>query len=91
MTVTAVSQNDLSEISALQPAGWSDIRSVFTFYVDSAFCRPIKVTRATGIVGVGAGIEFGATAWIAHVIVDPRFRRRGIGTMIVEELISNLR
>ena len=40
------------------------------------------------IIGIGTGIVFGNTAWIAHIIVNPEFRRRGIGRKIVIKLLN---
>lgn len=90
MQFDPVTYNDLGEIRNLQPEGWSDIVPEFKFYVDSAFCNPIKIKIDNKIVGVGASIAFNNTSWIAHIIVESSFRKRGIGYYIVEELLKNI-
>jgi GNAT superfamily N-acetyltransferase len=91
MKFAEVKYDDLNEIRKLQPEGWPDIVTDFKFYIDSAFCSPIKTVLGDRIVGIGVTIIFGESAWIAHIIVDKEFRKRGIGTRIVEELLNNLR
>jgi GNAT superfamily N-acetyltransferase len=81
---------DLEEIKLLQPEGWGDIISDFDFYIKSDFCYPIKTKIDNKIAGVGASIAFENTGWLAHIIVDPGFRKQGIGFRIVEELLRIL-
>ncbi len=82
---------DLPEIRALQPGDWPDITPVVAWYVQSSFCRPIKFCTQNQIAGIGASICLGKTAWIAHVIVHPDQRRKGIGQAIVERLLHDLK
>jgi GNAT superfamily N-acetyltransferase len=51
----------------------------------------VKVIIKSRIVGIGSGISLGKTAWLAHIIVDPEFRKRGIGSFIVEQLLDSLK
>ncbi len=90
MALNILSNNDLEYIRHLQPSGWSDIKVEFEFYVNSSFCYPIKIEVNNKIVGIGAAIEFGKTGWLAHIIVDPEHRRKGIGYQIVEVLLEYL-
>ena len=80
MKFAEVKYDDLNEIRKLQPEGWPDIVTDFEYYLDSAFCNPIKTVLGGKIVGVGVTIIFGESAWIAHIIVDKEFRKRGIGS-----------
>lgn len=86
MEITAVLKNDVPMLSPLQPEGWVDIRPVFGFYIDSSFCFPIKVVMDQRIVGLGAAIIHNDVAWLAHIIVHPDYRCRGIGLQIVRNL-----
>jgi GNAT superfamily N-acetyltransferase len=90
MNIEPVALNDLKDIGPLQPDGWSDIIPNIAFYVASDFCNPIKMTVDNRLAGIGASIHFKDTAWLAHIIVDPGFRNRGIGYKIVERLLQNL-
>jgi len=83
-----VSRIDLDEIRGLQPPDWTDIVPYFRFYIESDFSYPIKAVADGKIVGIGVSVSFPNTAWIAHIIVDPGFRNRGIGDAIVEKLTS---
>lgn len=90
MQFESVTYNDLGEIKNLQPEGWSDILPEFKFYINSAFCNPLKIKIDDKIVGVGVSIVFDNTSWIAHIIVESGFRKRGIGFQMVKELLKNL-
>jgi N-acetylglutamate synthase-like GNAT family acetyltransferase len=90
MNFETVGYNDLNEIRNLQPAGWPDIVPEFEFYIDSKYCHPILTRADTKIVGIGALIIFDKTCWMAHVIVDEVYRKRGVGYKIVEELLDQL-
>jgi GNAT superfamily N-acetyltransferase len=81
----------MESISALQPADWTDIIPFFSFYLNSGYCDPIKVETDGKIIGVGTDIKHKRTAWIAHVIVHPEYRCRGIGTLITNTLVDKLK
>ncbi|MFA6422820.1 MAG: GNAT family N-acetyltransferase [Candidatus Buchananbacteria bacterium] len=90
MNFELITYNDLDEIRYLQPEGWPDIIPEIEFYINSNFCNPIKTNVNGRIVGVGASIVFDHTSWMAHIIVDNNFRKRGIGYEIVSQLLENL-
>jgi len=90
MNLDTLTYDDLSEIGHLQPEGWPDIVTDFKFYLASAFCIPVKRMHGSRIVGTGAAIILGDSAWIAHIIVDKEYRNRGIGYSIVVELMNRL-
>jgi len=81
-------KNDLYNIEALQPEGWPNIVNAFKFYLDSTFCLPIKASSNEKITGTGVIIFFKDTCWLAHIIVDPVFRKKGIGSQIVNHLLT---
>jgi GNAT superfamily N-acetyltransferase len=85
-----ITYNDLAEIGKLQPEGWSDIVPSFEYYIRKEFCFPIKAKFENKIVGVGNLVVFGNTAWLAHIIVDPEFRNRGLGFQITEKLVTEV-
>lgn len=43
------------------------------------------------IAGIGCAIVYGETAWLAHIIVHPEFRNRGIGTSVTQALVNSLK
>ena len=90
MHFEAITHNDLIEVGKLQPEGWSDILPSILFYINSPFCHPIKALIEEEIAGIGAAIVFHKTSWIAHIIVTPKHRNKGIGSLIVNELLHIL-
>ncbi len=88
LRILPMQQEDLPDVPSLQPSDWSDIVPDFSFYLRSGFCHPYKAVQGAGMVGVGTLSVFEHTGWLAHVIVHPRFRNRGIGSRIVSELLS---
>ena len=91
MIIAPITGVDLQCISDLRPDGWNDPVPFFKFYLDNSFCHPIKVISDNRIVGIGSGNSFGNTAWLAHIIVIPEFRRKGIGSLIVNYLCNYLK
>jgi N-acetylglutamate synthase-like GNAT family acetyltransferase len=87
MNIETLKFSDLPLISALQPEGW-DIMSTIAFYTKSEYCFPIKVSIDNRIAGIGTTILHHDVAWLAHIIVHPDFRNRGIGKFITESLVE---
>lgn len=90
MQILPFTTTDLSLLSQLQPEGWHDIVPVYTFYNASPFCFPIKVTIANELVGIGTTVMHNDVAWLAHIIVHPNYRNRGLGKFITQSLIENI-
>jgi len=88
MRFEPINCHDLHALGKFQPEGWSDIVPDIEYYIRSDFCSPVKVSIDDKIVGIGAAIVYDTTAWLAHIIVDPDFRNRGIGHQMVEELLK---
>jgi len=91
MQIETITGKDMESLRPLQPEGWSDIIPDLAFYITSEFCNPIKMVVGERIAGIGASIQFHHTAWLAHIIVDPEFRNRGIGYQIVATLLEDLK
>ncbi len=90
MDILDFTLNDLGRIRHLQPEGWNDIVPEFEYYLRKPFCFPVKVINGDQIAGIGAAISMGSTGWLAHIIVDPGERKKGLGMMIVNELLRIL-
>ncbi len=88
MKIEPVNCDDLEEIRTLQPEGWSDIVQKYSYYIDKQFCHPGKIILDAKIVGVGSVIIMDRTCWLAHIIVAKYYRKRGIGSVIVNELLN---
>lgn len=87
MNLSQITAHDLDELRKLQPEGWPDIIPETEFYIRSSFCFPLKVETGNAIAGMGAAVIYENNAWLAHIIVHPDFRNRGIGLRIVSELL----
>lgn len=82
--------NDLQWIPRLQPSGWQDITPWISFYTQSPFCFPVKLKIENKIAAIGCGIKHLDVAWIAHIIVHPDHRNKGLGTLITKGIIDNM-
>lgn len=90
MDMEPIMESDLQYLRELQPEGWPDITPVFINYLRRPFCTPVKVMSERKIVAIGAGISWGKTAWLAHIIVAPEHRNKGIGGSLVGQLLHSL-
>jgi len=91
MQFDKLTYSDIDKISYLQPDEWPNITDAFRLYCNYDFCNPIKVTLNNEIVGIGTSISFDKTAWLAHIIVNSDYRKRGIGYKIVDLLLAGIR
>jgi GNAT superfamily N-acetyltransferase len=82
--------HDLKSIPRLQPSGWLDITPWISFYTQSSFCYPVKLKINDDIAGIGCGIKHHDVAWIAHIIVHPDHRNKGIGTIITKSIVDDM-
>ena len=90
MQIDKLTSQDLQELKELQPDGWPDITPYFEFYINSPFCHPIKVTEWNRITGIGTSILHKTSAWVAHIIVHPDFRNRGIGGTVTKGVLNTI-
>jgi N-acetylglutamate synthase-like GNAT family acetyltransferase len=89
MNIQALEHSDINLIKELQPEGWPDIIPLISFYANSSFCFPIKVSINGKIVGIGTSILHHDVAWLAHIIVHPDNRNQGIGKLITQHLVDS--
>lgn len=90
MTPQKLEQKDLYRLTALQPPDWDSIVPHFEYYLDSPFCFPIRIEIDNNIVALGTTILNEDTAWLAHIIVHPLFRKKGLGKLITEALVKSI-
>ena len=90
MNIEPLTKKDLDQLAPLQPQGWSDIKPALQFYLANPFCHAVKIGTSKRVTGIGSGIVFGRTAWLAHIIVDPEFRGKGLAHKIVSHLLEKL-
>ncbi len=90
MKIDLLHLSDIPQLNSLQPDGWTPIIPYYEFYARTHYCRPLKCVANGQIAGIGSSIEHQGTAWLAHIIVRPDFRRQGIGTAITSALMDDL-
>lgn len=82
--------DDIEGLTRLQPPDWGDIRPLHSYYVRSAHCNPFKIEEAGEMIGVGTTLLHKDTAWLAHIIVHEKHRKRGLGNFITSFLLKEL-
>lgn len=81
---------DIDLLTALQPPDWDDIRPYHSSYLEAGDCMPFKLVVDKQIAGVGTIVYHIESAWLAHIIVHPDFRNRGLGKIITQALIDRV-
>ncbi len=90
MEVKDLKTADIDLLRELQPDTWTDIRPYFYYYSASSFCQPLKISENNKIIAVGTNIQHQDSAWLAHIIVHPDHRNRGLGGKMASSLFSGL-
>ena len=75
----------IEELSSARP--WS--RALFASELKQASTRSVAAVQRDGsVLGFGCLISTGFETHITNIAVDPRFRRRGIGTLVMLRLVA---
>ncbi len=90
MDVQDLQNADIDRLKELQPETWTDIRPYFYYYSASYFCQPLKISENNKVIAVGTNIQHQDSAWLAHIIVHPEHRNRGLGKEMASALINRL-
>jgi len=91
-SITDLSIHDIPTLNSIKPDDWTSITEIHEHYSRSTACHCIKaVNNGNEILGIGTGIHFESTGWLAHIIVSKNHQRKGIGTLIVQDRIKLLR
>ncbi|WP_439583343.1 GNAT family N-acetyltransferase [Dyadobacter bucti] len=90
MVSTDFFSSDLEQLRDLQPADWGDLVPRFRYFIDSPFCKPIKITERAQVIAIGTSMFHKDTAWLACIVVHPDHRKKGLGNTITKELIDGI-
>lgn len=90
MKIQPLQHSDIEKLKELQPPEWEDISPHIKYYIDSPCCDPIKIMSGKNITGIGTTLKHRDSAWLAHIIVHPEFRNKGIGKMVTNALVKSL-
>ncbi len=91
-SIVDLDSRDIPLLDGIKPDTWSDITAIHEHYLKCPNCECVKAVSPAGtLLGIGTAIDFGLTAWLAHIIVSGAHQRRGIGSRIVDRLVGYLR
>lgn len=90
MEIQNLENTDIDRLKELQPETWTDIRPYFYYYSASHFCHPLKISENGKVIAVGTNIQHQDSAWLAHIIVHPGHRNRGLGGEMAFALYRHL-
>jgi len=90
MISTEFLPGDLEQLPYLQPADWGDLMPRFRYFIDSPFCKPIKIEEQGQVIAIGASMFHKDTVWLACIVVHPDHRKKGLGATITQDLISDV-
>ena len=90
MTIQPLLFSDIDSLNELQPPDWEDMLPHIRYYINSSHCDPIKIISGKKIAGIGTTLKHRDTAWLAHIIVHPEFRNKGLGKMITDALVKSI-
>lgn len=85
-----VQLSDIDQIRTLQPNDWPDISIAYSYYINSWFCKPLKLMEGDEIFAVGNIISFDTSSWLAQIIVKESFRGQGWGVYLTQQLMENV-
>lgn len=90
MQFRAFETTDLACLKDFEPPNWGDLTPRFTYFLQSPFCKPIKLLINQQMVAIGTSISHQNTAWLACIIVHEQHRNKGLGKLITQQLINNI-
>lgn len=84
-----IEKQDYKEMNHLVPKSWGkNLDELFCFYKDKDYFNGIVVEENNDRIAFGHNILFGESAWLGHILVSDKYRRMGLGSRIVTELIK---
>ncbi|MCB0726794.1 MAG: GNAT family N-acetyltransferase [Ignavibacteriae bacterium] len=90
MKIQPLRHSDIGQLKELQPPDWNDITPHFKYYIDSPYSNPVKIVSENKITGIGTTIKNKDSAWLAHIIVHPEYRNKGLGKKITDALVKSI-
>ncbi len=91
-SIVDLEQRDLPALDSIKPDTWSSVEEIHAHYLTTPSARCVKAVSDSGeLLGIGTALVFGATGWLAHIIVSGAHQKRGLGTAIVQNRIRAIR
>jgi GNAT superfamily N-acetyltransferase len=81
--------DDMRAIAALRESvGWGVNEWALRAVIGQPFARCVVVDGPDAVAGVGSGIVYGELGFVGNMIVGPEQRRRGLGSAILETIMT---
>ncbi|MBN2510739.1 MAG: GNAT family N-acetyltransferase [Spirochaetales bacterium] len=90
LSFAGLDESDLVVLDEIKPEDWQSIVPIHRMYLKAGCCLPVKALMNGSIAGIGTVIDYGRTAWLAHIIVDTKHRNKGVGTALVSHLLHRI-
>ncbi len=92
MYIRKLKKEEILGMQKLVPDEWHlDLEGLIRRNYHKDFFYPVAAFEGEEVVAAGNLFLFSKSAWLGQILVDKGFRRRGLGTMIMETLISYAR
>ncbi|HZF71935.1 MAG TPA: GNAT family N-acetyltransferase [Gemmatimonadaceae bacterium] len=89
--IRALTVEDLADAFALSTtAGWNQQLNDWRLLLRIGHAGAFAAVIDGRVVGTAIGIDYGGFAWIAMMLVDPRYRGRGLGRRLLETAMHSL-
>ena len=88
-TIRVMGPRDVPDgLRLCRAAGWNQLEEDWRAMLDHGLFR--VAVREGRVLGSAGALVYGRLAWVAMVLVEPQERRQGIGTGLVEDVVSLL-
>lgn len=78
-------------LNLCRSAAWNQLEDDWRAFLHLPGGQCFIAENERGVVGTAASLLYGKMAWIAMMLVDPRERRSGIGSQLLQRLLFDLR
>lgn len=92
LTLRDATEADLPVLAGMRrDVGWDAPDWALLAAIESAAGRFVVVVDGEDLVASGSGMVYGALGCVGNMIVTDRYRRRGIGSWVLTEVVDHLR
>ena len=91
MMIRELKESDIRGLNKLPPSDWSyDYEGFLTSYLADDFFYAFVMIQDEKIIGTGNVFLKGMVGWLANIIVDGNYRRKGLGFEMTKYLVDFL-
>ncbi len=90
--VRKLDKSDVSGLNSLPPKDWNfDYEAFLEMYLTKDYFHPFVLVLDEKVIGTGNVFIRGSVGWLAHIIVDEKYRGRGLGSEMTTFLVNFLK